>query len=100
MIIELELAVFSLLILIFEIFYFINPSIKKMSIQNQKLKEINWHQTHAFQSHMKNIKNYNHVLKIEKNTAHKEELISFLMEELTDLEGVSDNMVKSLEKQA
>lgn len=100
MIIELELAVFSLLILIFEIFYFINPSIKKMSIQNQKLKEINWHQTHAFQSHMKNIKNYNHVLKIEKNTAHKEELISFLMEELADLEGVSDNMVKSLEKQA
>ena len=71
-----------------------------MAIQNQKLKEINWHQTHAFQSHMKNIKNYNHVLKIEKNTAHKEELISYLMEELTDLEGVSDNMVKSLEKQA
>ncbi|SEC53011.1 Type IV pili methyl-accepting chemotaxis transducer N-term [Maribacter dokdonensis] len=100
MIIELELAVFSLIILIIEIFFFINPSIKKMAIQNQKLKEINWHQTHAFQSHMKNIKNYNHVLKIEKNTAHKEELISYLMEELTDLEGVSDNMVKSLEKQA
>ena len=49
---------------------------------------------------MKNIKNYNHVLKIEKNVEHKEELISFLMEELTDLEGVSENMVKSLEKQA
>ncbi len=100
MIIELELAVFSLLILIFEIFFFINPSIKKMAIQNQKLKEINWHQTHAFDSHMKNIRNYNHVLKIEKNIAHKEELISFLMEELTDLEVVSNNMVKSLEKQA
>jgi hypothetical protein len=100
MIIELELAVFSLLILIFEIFFFINPSIKKMAIQNQKLKEIAWHQTHAFNSHMKNIKNYNHVLKIEKNVAHKEELISFLMKELTDLEGVSENMVKSLEKQA
>ncbi|MDP5062747.1 MAG: type IV pili methyl-accepting chemotaxis transducer N-terminal domain-containing protein [Maribacter sp.] len=100
MIIELELAVFSLLILIFEIFFFINPSIKKMAMQNQKLKEIAWHQTHAFNGHMKNIKNYNHVLKIEKNIAHKEELISFLMEELTDLEGVSDNMVKSLEKQA
>jgi hypothetical protein len=100
MIIELELAVFSLLILIIEIFFFINPSIKKMTIQNQKLKEIAWHQTHAFNSHMKNIKNYNHVLKIEKNVEHKEELISFLMEELNDLEGVSENMVKSLEKQA
>lgn len=100
MIIELELAVFSLLILIFEIFFFINPSIKRMAMQNQKLKEIAWHQTHAFNGHMKNIKNYNHVLKIEKNVAHKEELISFLMEELTDLEGVSDNMVKSLEKQS
>ncbi|MDO6471985.1 type IV pili methyl-accepting chemotaxis transducer N-terminal domain-containing protein [Maribacter sp. 1_MG-2023] len=99
MIIELELAVFSLLILILEIFFFINPSIKKITIQNQKLKEIAWHQTHAFNSHMKNIKNYNHVLKIEKNVEHKEELISFLMEELTDLEGVSENMVKSLEKQ-
>lgn len=71
-----------------------------MSIQNQKLKEIAWHQTHAFNSHMKNIKNYNRVLKIEKNVEHKEELISFLMEELTDLEGVSESMVKSLEKQA
>ncbi|MEP2279772.1 type IV pili methyl-accepting chemotaxis transducer N-terminal domain-containing protein [Maribacter sp.] len=100
MIIELELAVFSLLILIVEIFFFINPSIKKITIQNQKLKEIAWHQTHAFNSHMKNIKNYNHVLKIEKNLDHKEELISYLMEELTDLEGVSENMVKSLEKQA
>jgi len=100
MIIELELAMFSLLILIFEIFFFINPSIKKMAIQNQKLKEINWHQTHAFESHMKNIKNYNRVLKIEKNMEHKEELISFLMQELTDLEVVSNNMVKSLMKPA
>ena len=100
MIVELELAVFSLLILIFEIFFFINPSIKKIATQNQKLKEINWHQTHAFESHMKNIKNYNHVLKIEKNMEHKEELISFLMEELNDLEIVSNNMVKSLMKPA
>lgn len=100
MIIELELAAFSVLILILEIFFVINPSIRKMAIQNQTLKEISWHQTHAFQSHMKNIKNYNHVLKIEKNIAHKEELISYLMNELTDLEEVSDNMVKSLEKQA
>ncbi|WP_291960489.1 type IV pili methyl-accepting chemotaxis transducer N-terminal domain-containing protein [Maribacter sp.] len=100
MIIELELAVFSLLILILEIFFFINPSIKKITVQNQKLKEIAWHQTHAFDGHMKNIKNYNHVLKIEKNVSHKEELITFLMEELTDLEEVSENMVKSLEKQA
>ncbi|SIQ57042.1 type IV pili methyl-accepting chemotaxis transducer N-terminal domain-containing protein [Maribacter ulvicola] len=100
MIVELELAVFSLIILIIEIFFFINPSIKKMAIQNQKLKEIAWHQTHAFNLHMKNIKNYHRVLKIEKKVEHKEELISFLMEELVDLEGVSQNMVKSLKKQA
>ncbi|MEO9893417.1 type IV pili methyl-accepting chemotaxis transducer N-terminal domain-containing protein [Aurantibacter sp.] len=100
MIIEMELAVFSLLILILEIFLIINPSFKKITLQNQKLKEINWHQTHAFNSHMKNIKDFNHILKIEKNLSHKEELITCLMEELSDLEGVSNNMVKSLEKQA
>lgn len=99
MIIELELAVFSLIILVLEIFFFINPSIKKITSQNKKLKEISWHQTHAFRSHMKNIKNFHHVLGIEKNMEHKEELIVFLMEELKDLEDVSNNMVKSLEKE-
>ena len=99
MLIELELAVFSLVILILEIFFFINPSIKKITVQNKKLKEISWHQTHAFKSHMTNIKNFYHVLGIEKNMEHKQELIVFLMEELKDLEDVSNNMVKSLEKE-
>lgn len=99
MIIELELAVFSLVILILEIFFFINPSIKKITSQNKKLKEISWHQTHAFNSHMANIKNFHRVLGIEKNVEHKEEMITFLMEELNELEQVSNNMVKSLEKE-
>tara|TARA_R110000868_G_scaffold298152_2_gene558387 strand:+ start:225 stop:1034 length:810 start_codon:yes stop_codon:yes gene_type:complete len=97
--IELELAVFSLLILIIEIFFFINPSIKKIAVQNKKLKEISWHQTRAFKSHMTNIKNFHRVIEIEKNVEYKEEMIAFLMEELKDLEDVSNNMVKSLEKE-
>lgn len=48
---------------------------------------------------MTNIKNFNHVLGIEKNMEHKEGIISFLMKELKDLEDVSNNMVKSLEKE-
>ncbi|MEH6776657.1 hypothetical protein [Maribacter arcticus] len=99
MIIELELAVFSLVILILEIYFFINPSIKKITSQNKKLKEISWHQTHEFNSHMANIKNFHRVLGKEKNVEHKEEMITFLMEELNDLEQVSNNMVKSLEKE-
>jgi len=66
-----------LVILILDIFFFINPSIKKITSQNKKLKEISWYQTHAFISHMKNIKNFHHVLGIEKNMEHKEELIVF-----------------------
>ncbi|WP_197496162.1 type IV pili methyl-accepting chemotaxis transducer N-terminal domain-containing protein [Maribacter hydrothermalis] len=99
MIVELELAVFSLMILILEIFFFINPSIKKIAIQNKKLKEISWHQSHAFNSHITNIKKYRHILGIEKNLEHKKELVDVIMKELKDLEIVSDNMVKSLEKE-
>lgn len=99
MIVELELAIFSLVILVFEIFFFINPSIKKITIQNKKLKEISWHQSHAFNSHITNIKKYRHILGIEKNVEYKKELLDVIMEELEDLEKVSDHMVKSLEKE-
>ncbi|MFX0556780.1 type IV pili methyl-accepting chemotaxis transducer N-terminal domain-containing protein [Maribacter sp. CXY002] len=99
MIVELELAMLTLVIIIFEIFYFINPSIRKITRQNQKLKEISWHQTHAFKSHISNIKKLQYVIGIEKNMDYKEELIGCLMGELNDLQAVSNNMVKSLAKE-
>ena len=97
MIVELELAFLSILIVVFEIFFIINPAIKKMSLQNKKLKEISWHQTHAFNSHIKNIKGLQQIIKIEKKVEYKEELITCVMDELESLEEVSANMVNSLE---
>lgn len=97
MVVELELAAFSVLIILLEIIFIINPAIKKMSSQHKKLKEISWHQSHAFNSHIKNIKDLEHVIKIEKNMVHKQELLDCVMEELDDLEQVSKNMVNALE---
>lgn len=96
-VIELELAFLSILIILLEIFFIINPAIKKITIQNKKLREISWHQTHAFSSHIKNIKGLQHILKIEKKTEFKEDLITCVMDELDALEEVSANMVNSLE---
>jgi nitrate/nitrite-specific signal transduction histidine kinase len=97
MIIEIELAVFSLFIILFEIFYIINPIIRKTTSQNQKLKEISWHQSHAYASHMKNIKDLQHVLKIERKIENKEDLVACIVVELDGLNEVSKNMLKSLE---
>ncbi|MFT6994549.1 MAG: hypothetical protein ACJA1P_001282 [Maribacter sp.] len=97
MIVELELAALSILIILLEIIFIINPAIKKISNQNKKLKEISWHQSHAFNSHIKNIKDLQHVLKIEKNMDHKQELLDCVMDELNNLEQVSKNMINSLE---
>lgn len=97
MIVELELAAFSILVILMEILFIINPATKKISAQNKKLKEISWHQSHAFNSHIKNINDLRHVIKIEKNMAHKQELIDCVMNELDDLEQVSKNMVNTLE---
>ncbi len=99
MIVELELAVFSLLIILFEIFFIVNPIIKKTTNQNAKLKEISWHQSHAFNSHMKNIKDLQHVLKIEKKIENQKEIVACVIDELNDLAVVSKNMQKSLEKE-
>lgn len=99
MIIEIELAVFSVLILLFEIFFIVNPIISKTTSQNKKLKEISWHQSHAFDSHMKNIKDLQHVLKIERKAENKQELIDCIVDELNELDLVSKNMVKSLESE-
>mgnify|MGYP003649967257 CR=1 FL=1 len=99
MIIEIELAVFSLLILLFEIFFIVNPIIRKTTSQNKKLKEISWHQSHAFASHMKNIKNLQHVLRIERKTENKQEIIDCIVDELNELDLVSKNMINSLESE-
>tara|TARA_R110000868_G_scaffold119209_1_gene315838 strand:+ start:571 stop:1317 length:747 start_codon:yes stop_codon:yes gene_type:complete len=99
MIVEIELAVFSVLILLFEIFFIVNPIISKTTSQNKKLKEISWHQSHAFDSHMKNIKNLQHVLKIERKTENKQEIIDCIVDELNELDLVSKNMIKSLENE-
>nr|WP_255451566.1 type IV pili methyl-accepting chemotaxis transducer N-terminal domain-containing protein [Cellulophaga sp. L1A9] len=97
MIIEIELAVLSLFIILFEIFYIVNPIISKTTSQNQKLKEISWHQSHAYASHMKNIKDLQHVLKIERKIENKEDLVACVVTELDALNEVSENMLKSLE---
>ena len=97
MIIEMELALLTILIILGEVFFIINPTIKKIKIQNKKLKEISWHQTHAFGSHIKNIKELQHVLKIEKKIVFKEEIFDCVMDEIDALEEVSGNMVKSLD---
>lgn len=97
-IIEYELAALSLLILLFEIFFIVNPAIRKVTIQNKKLKEISWHQSHAFNSHIKNLKDLQHVLKIEKKLPNQQAIVDCIIEELNDLEVVSKNMMKSLEE--
>ncbi|WP_419211794.1 type IV pili methyl-accepting chemotaxis transducer N-terminal domain-containing protein [Maribacter sp. X9] len=97
MIIEMELAFATIVIVLLEVFFIVNPVIKKITLQNKKLKEISWYQTHAVTSHIKNIKELQHVLKLERKMEFKEELIGCLMEELDDLEGISKDMVQTLE---
>ena len=67
MIVEAELAIFSVLIVLFEIFFIVNPIIKRIMEQKKKLSQIAWHQSHVFESHMKNVRDMQYVLKMEKN---------------------------------
>ena len=97
-IIELELAIFSVFIVLFEIFFIVNPIINRIMKQKKKLAEIAWHQSHVFSSHMKNIKDFQYVLRVEKNPARREEIVNFIYEELEQLNQVSNNMQKSLKK--
>ncbi len=97
-IIELELAIFSVLIVLFEIFFIVNPIMNRIMKQKEKLAEIAWHQSHAFASHMKNIKDLQYVLHLEKNEERRNEIITFISKELEQLNVVSENMVNALEK--
>ncbi|SNZ00617.1 hypothetical protein [Flagellimonas pacifica] len=98
MIIELELAIFSIVIILFELFFIVNPIINRILNQKKKLSEIAWHQSHVFNSHMKNIGDLQYVLKVEKNPERQREIYGFIGEELNHLKKVSADMVKSLEK--
>lgn len=98
MLIELELAIFSILIIIFELLFIVNPIIGKIIEQRKKLSEIAWHQSHAFSSHMKNIGDLQYVLEVEKDSVRQKEIYGFIREELDKLKEVSQNMTKSLEK--
>ncbi len=100
MIIEVELAIFSIVIILFEIFFIVNPIINRIVDQKKKLSEIAWHQSHVFNSHMKNIADLQYVLKVEKNPERQREIYGFIEEELNHLKKVSENMVKSLEETA
>ncbi|KQC28828.1 type IV pili methyl-accepting chemotaxis transducer N-terminal domain-containing protein [Flagellimonas eckloniae] len=98
MIIELELAIFSIVIILCEIFFIVNPIINNIIDQKRKLSEIAWHQSQVFNSHMKNINDLEYVLKVEKNPERQKEIYGFIGEELNQLKKVSQNMLKSLEK--
>jgi len=100
MVIELELAIFSILIIIFEFFFIVTPIINRILDQKKKLSEIAWHQSHVFNSHMKNISDLQYVLKAEKNPERQREIYGFISEELDQLKKVSHNMVNSLKNTA
>ena len=95
--IELQLAVFSVLIVLFEIFFIVIPILQRNERQSQKLQQLAWHQSHAFASHMKNIKDLEFVLKVEKKGERRDEIYRFIQEELHALQGVSDHMQKALD---
>ncbi len=97
-IIEMELAIFSVFIVLFEILFIVNPIINRILKQKKKLEEIAWHQSHVFSSHMKNIKDLQYVLKAERIPERQQEIIKFISEELDKLKEVSNSMVKALEK--
>ena len=97
-IIELELAIFSVFIVLFEIFFIVNPIINRIMKQKKKLTEIAWHQSHVFASHMKNIKDLQYVMKVEKNNERRDEIVKFIYEELDQLNKVSQSMQNSLKK--
>jgi len=97
-IIELELAIFSVFIVLFEIFFIVNPIINRIIKQKKKLTEIAWHQSHVFTSHMKNIKDLQYVMRVEKNPDRRDEIVKFIYEELDQLNQVSQNMQNSLKK--
>lgn len=94
--IELQLAAFSILIVLFEIFYIVIPILRHNEGQSDKLRQIAWHQSHAFSSHMKNIRDLEYVLKVEKNPERREEIYGFIQNELSALEGVSSHMNDAL----
>ncbi|MEX0313412.1 MAG: hypothetical protein AB3N18_04480, partial [Allomuricauda sp.] len=98
MIIELELAIFSIVIIFFEIFFIVNPIISRIMDQKKKLSEIAWHQSQVFNSHMKNISDLQYVLEVEKDPARQKEIYGFIGEELNELKKVSQRMLKSLKK--
>ncbi len=98
MVIELELAIFSIVIIFFEILFIVNPIINRIMDQKKKLSEIAWHQSQVFSSHMKNITDLQYVLKVEKDVARQKEIYGFIGEELDELKKVSKRMVKSLEE--
>lgn len=97
-VIELELAIFSVFIVLFEIFFIVNPIINRIMNQKKKLAEIAWHQSHVFSSHMKNIKDLQYVMKVEKNPERRDEIVKFIYEELDQLNQVSQTMQNSLKK--
>ncbi len=97
MAIELALAVLAVVIVLMEIFLIVNPIIADIRRQKRKLEEISWHQVHSFSSHMKNIKDLQYVLGIEKNVVRQQEIMRFISEELDGLEQTSKSMVNSLE---
>ena len=98
MVIELELAIFSIVIIFFEIFFIVNPIIGKILDQKKKLTEIAWHQSQVFSSHIKNIADLQYVLKVEKDPERQREIYGFISEELDHLKNVSKKMEKSLEE--
>lgn len=96
MVIELELAIFSIVIVLIEIFFIVMPIIRNIINQKQKLEQIAWHQSHVFESHMKNIDNLRYVLRVEKSIDRRAEIYQFIMEELDGLGYVSKSMKASL----
>ncbi|WP_298476650.1 type IV pili methyl-accepting chemotaxis transducer N-terminal domain-containing protein [uncultured Maribacter sp.] len=98
MILEKYLAILSVIVVLIEIVFIVNPIINRIVKQNKKLEEIAWHQSHAFANHVKNIKDHQYVLKVEKDTERQKEIIKFVVEELDGVEEVSQFMVKALKK--
>ncbi len=95
---DFALAFASLLILVIEILYIVQPSLKKVLAQNAALREIAWSQSHEVRRPVTNILGFIELIKDTEMTDEQEELFRYIRESTNDLDKIiRDTVAKANE---
>lgn len=99
MLLEISIAILSMLILLAEVLFIVRPTLKELESQNKRLKKIAWKQSHEVRKPVANILGLTNIINKDELSRENLQTFNYLQQSAEDLDKIIHEIVDETQKE-